>query len=494
MKREQLVLGMDVGTQGVRVVAASPAGVIAARAGKAFTDTETRPGPDGRFEQECQRWFEALAAALSDIWAQLSLQGLGPKDVVALAADSTSGTIIPVDASGRPLTPAIMYSDQRSRSEAQALNEAGADFCRRTGVQFGASYGLPKALWLARHAAGVWERTAYVAHAADVIVAWLTGLAGVTDANNALKTGYDAAAGAWPGFIADAGIAPERLPEVRRAGAPVGRVRPEAAAATGLSIDTLVLLGATDGCAEQFSSGAAVQGEWNSVLGSTLVLKGLSSEFVRDPDGVVYCHPHPDGIWMPGGAANTGCRAIDAKYPGIDRDAWNREALRRAPTDLCAYALDAPGERFPFRAPEAVGFIDGRADDVRDMYTATLTAMGFTERLALERLRRLGCERPQRVFTTGGGAASDEWAQIRADAIGLPVLRTASPGAAMGCAVLAAAHVLDAPVREAARRMTVVEMEWEPRPEVREAFDSSYDRWLAALTARGWITARPDTE
>jgi xylulokinase len=487
LKRDQLVLGIDVGTQGVRVVAASLTGSVAARVGKSFTDTETRPGPDGRFEQECERWFEALTAALGDLWAQLSLQGHGPADVVAAAADSTSGTIVPVDVHGRPLAPAIMYSDQRSRSEAEALNEAGVEFCRRTGVRFGASYGLPKAAWLARNEPENWARTAHMAHAADVIVAWLTGVAGITDANNALKTGYDAAAGAWPDFISAAGIDQDKLPRVYRAGAPVGAVSAAAAAVTGLSTATQVLLGTTDGCAEQFSSGAAEPGQWNSVLGSTLVLKGLSSEFIRDPDGVVYCHPHPDGLWMPGGAANTGCRALDAKFPGIDRDAWSREALLRAPTRLSAYVLDAPGERFPFCAPDAAAFIDGVANDVRDMYSAALTAIGFTERLALERLRGLGCSSADCVFTTGGGAASDEWAQIRADALGLPVLRTQSPGAAMGCAVLAAAHVLGVPVREVARRMTVVERQWQPRPEVSSLFGTAYDRWLTALTDRGWI-------
>jgi sugar (pentulose or hexulose) kinase len=486
---QRLVLGIDVGTQGVRVVAASPTGSVAARAGKAFIDTETRPGPDGRFEQECGRWFEALTAALGDLWAQLSLQGLGPADVVALAADSTSGTIVPVDAAGRPLAPAIMYSDQRSRSEAELVNEIGADFCNRTGVRFGASYGLPKALWLAQHEPDVWERTAYVAHASDVIVAWLTGVAGTTDANNALKTGHDPATGAWPDFMAAMGIAPEKLPKVRHAGTPVGAVSADAAAATGLSVTTQVLLGTTDGCAEQFASGAATPGQWNSVLGSTLVLKGLSSDFVRDPDGVVYCHRHPDGLWMPGGAANTGCRALDAKFPGIDREAWNREALNRAPTQLSAYVLDPPGERFPFRAPDAVGFIDGVADDVRDMYSAGLTAIGFAERLALQRLCVLGCEPAQCVFTTGGGATSDEWAQIRADALGLPVLRAQSPGEAMGCAVLAAAHMLGVPVRDAARQMTVVDRVWQPRPEARAQFDAAYGQWLASLAGRGWITA-----
>ena len=39
------------------------------------------------------------------------------------------------------------------------------------------------------------------------------------------------------------------------------------------------------------------------MLGTTLVLKGVTAGLLRDPAGVIYSHRSPDGNWLPGGAS-----------------------------------------------------------------------------------------------------------------------------------------------------------------------------------------------
>src|SRR3546814_8669540 len=62
----------------------------------------------------------------------------------------------------------------------------------------------------------------------------------------------------------------------------------------------------TDGCASQVASGAVSPGTWNTTIGTTLVVKGVTRQSLNDPEGRFYSHRHPDGYWMPGGASNTG--------------------------------------------------------------------------------------------------------------------------------------------------------------------------------------------
>ena len=85
----------------------------------------------------------------------------------------------------------------------------------------------------------------------------------------------------------------------------------------------------TDSCAAQISAGALEEGSWNSVIGTTLALKGVTPKLLRDPGGVVYCHRHPDGGWLPGGASSTGAGIIPEMFPDADLDDLNEGAARR---------------------------------------------------------------------------------------------------------------------------------------------------------------------
>jgi len=112
-----------------------------------------------------------------------------------------------------------------------------------------------------------------------------------------------------------------------------------------------VVAGATDGTASFIASGAVAPGEWNSTLGTTLVVRGVSRELIKDPSGGVYCHAHPMGYWLPGGASSTGGECLKHSFPGEDWAALDREALARAPTALVVYPLARVGERLPFHQP-----------------------------------------------------------------------------------------------------------------------------------------------
>ncbi len=497
-------LGLDIGTQGVRAVVcavsddAAPRSAILARAARPFPPgTTVTDLPPGHAEQNPAGWWVAAVACLRQVAAQTP-----PDAIRALSVTSTSGTLCLLDDAGDPLIPALMYNDARAGQEAAEVQAAGAELAGRLGYRFNASFALAKLAWLARHRPDVLARARYVAHAADYITGRLSGRYDVTDYSNALKTGYDLAPaagdrpeGCWPDFIADRlGLPVDKLPRVVAPGAVIGEVTPAAAETTGLRAGTRVVAGMTDGCAAQIASGAVNPGDWNSTLGTTLVLKGVTAQLIRDPQGRIYSHRHPDGYWLPGGASNVGGEILATRFPGADLAALDARAIDLSPTDLIAYPLARRGERFPFVDADAEGFLIpfgvGAGQDAADretLYAAYLEGVAYVERLAYDTLSSLGAAGGGAIRVAGGAAASDVWLQIRADVLGRELVRPAETGAAMGAAILAASRTRFDGVAAAAREMVRIERVVTPRTGLTASYDERYRRFCAACVERGYI-------
>jgi xylulokinase len=246
----------------------------------------------------------------------------------------------------------------------------------------------------------------------------------------------------------------------------------------------------TDSCAAQLAAGAADPGRFVSVLGSTLVLKGATAEPLADPAGAVYSHLHPGGWWLPGGASSTGGKALAAGFPGADLARLDREALRHGPASCVTYPLLGRGERFPFAAPGAEGFVLGQPGDGTDRYRSVLEGVAFVERLGYERLRDLGADPEGPIVSAGGGSRSAAWNTIRATVLGRPL--QAKPGAstALGACILAASGTLHPDLTAATAAMAVEGSRVEPDAGEHEAMDLSYRRFLNELVERGWVADR----
>ncbi len=478
---KQVVVGLDLGTSGARAVAVDPSGRVVAE-GAADLPAPKQALPPGWFEQEPEEWWAAARTALAAMSA-----GLEGTTVEALATSSTSGTVCLVDEGGAALGPALMYSDGRARAEAEAVQAAGQALAERLGYRFAASFALPKLLWLARYRPADVAAARWFLAPADYLAGRLTGVWGVSDWSNALKTGYDLLDLAWPPFIGALGLPLDRFPTVVAPGTPVGRVSPGAAQATGLAAGIPVLAGVTDGCASQFSTGTVAPGDWNSTLGTTLVVKGVSSTLVHDPLGRIYSHRHPEGHWLPGAASTTGGEAISARFAPEALARLNAQALEAAPTSLLVYPLARRGERFPFVHPEAEGFILGASDDPLTLYTAHLEGVAYVERLSYEVLAGIGFAVGDTLYVAGGANRSPAWLQLRADITGRRLAVPQTSGAAMGAAVLAAGRVWHGGLTSAARQMVHIERYVEPRPELAAAYDERYARFVEALRERGYV-------
>jgi len=411
-----LAIGIDIGTSGVRAVAMRPDFSIAARAAMPLD----RFGTNSR---DPAVWWAAVEATLKEL-----LSGIDRSAVRSIAVDGTSGTVLPVDAAGRPLAEPLMYNDKVSDDAILAVIAREAP---EASAAHGATSGLAKALSFQR-LPGV----ARMLHQADWIAGQFSGRFDVSDENNSLKTGYDVEAGRWPDWIAATGMRRELLPDVVRPGDVTGRLTADTAELFGLPRDVAVVAGTTDGCASFLATGAATAGDGVTALGSSLTIKILSDRQISAPRFGIYSH-RLGNSWLAGGASNSGGKVL-AQHFSVARIIELSAALDPATeTGLDYYPLGVPGERFPIADPTLPPRLTPRPADDGDYLKAMLEGIASIEALGYRRLAELGAPKLTSVRSVGGGAANAAWTAIRQRKLGVEFLAALSDEAAAGTARLA---------------------------------------------------------
>ena len=415
-QREKVVIGIDIGTSGVRAVAMDATGRITGQAATRLADISAD-------HRDPQGWRSAFELTLDQLLATVD-----PATVARLCVDGTSGTVLAVDAGGQPLAEPLMYNDPVRDAGILALI---ARLAPHASAAHGATSGLAKALVFAR-LPGV----AQVMHQADWIASQLSGRLDLTDENNALKTGYDPVQRAWPEWIAKSGIKPGLLPQVLPAGARMGPVSQAAAKRFGFTEAASVMAGTTDGCASFLATGASLPGEGVTALGSTLTVKILSREPLFAPEFGLYSH-RIGKMWLAGGASNTGGNVLRHFFD--DARLAELADLIDPATDLGLdfYPLVQAGERFPVNDPDLAPRMKPRPTSDHHFLQALLEGMAGIEGLAYQRLATLGAPDLVSIRTVGGGARSGVWSAIRQRKIVVPLLQARSEEAAAGTALLA---------------------------------------------------------
>ena len=407
-----LSLGIDIGSSGVRTIAIDQVGGVVAEAKRPLPEPDRA---DGMIRTAAADWWEAVEGCL----AELPCRRIGK-----IAVDGTSGTLLVCTRDGTPLAPARRYDDPGGARHATRIKELAPPESAAHGAT------SPAARLLDLQA--VHPDAAMVLHQADWVVGKLTGRFGVSDDNNALKSGWDPVARTWPGWLDTFGIERRLLPEVLEPGSVVAPARRDLGFAEG----AVVIAGTTDGCASFLATGADQPGDGVTALGTTLTLKLLSDRPVFDPTAGVYSH-RLLGMWLAGGASNTGGAAL-LRFFSAERMADLEPELRPdVPTGLDFWPLPKKGERFPVADPERTSRHEPRPDDDGHFFQALLEGIANVEHRAYRRLAELGAPTLRSVRTVGGGAKNAAWSAIRARMLAVPMQQPRSVQAAYGTALLA---------------------------------------------------------
>lgn len=421
-----LSLGIDLGTSGIRSAVIDVDGAVVATARGAY-------GPQDPGRIDADTWWEGVVGCLEAQMAALKEAGHDPAQIARIGVDGTSGSMVLTDAALRPVTRALMYNSGGFDAEAHRIAAHAPD----PHITRGSNSALARALHLqAEDAEGA---AAHLLHQADFITAKLRSRGGVSDYNNALKTGFDPAEEAWPDWFGTIGVRTEILPEVLPAGAPAGPISPTIAARFGLRPETMIHVGTTDSIAAFLAAAPLQIGAAVTSLGTTLAVKLLSDQRIDAPEIGLYSHRLGDG-WLVGGASNSGGGVLRDFFTVARMAELSARIDPSVASKLDYYPLPRPGERFPINDPTLAPRLSPRPDDDADFLHGLLEGIARIEARCYAEMSAKGAPPPDPLFTAGGGANNPVWTAIRARVLNCDIQTAPETEAAIGTARLIASQ------------------------------------------------------
>jgi ribulose kinase len=273
---EPYLMGVDLGTGGVRVAIFDSGGAPVALRGAEY---ETRHPHPGWAEQDPAEWWSCLVAASRGV---MDNSGLAPEDIAGISVDATGSTVLAVDGRDQHMRPAIMWMDVRAADQARRLGETGDKALKYNGFgAVSAEWMPPKALWLKENEPETYRGAEHICDCGDWLVHRLTGqwVASVNTAST--KWYYDRDERGYPESLYGAvGLddALDKFPQdMHDLGSVVGGLRREAAEEMGLVAGTPVAQGGVDAFVGAVGLGVVDPGKIALITGSSHVVIGQAA-------------------------------------------------------------------------------------------------------------------------------------------------------------------------------------------------------------------------
>jgi xylulokinase len=488
----RLALAVDLGSSALKVGVVSLAGQVLA---VAQAPLETKRLPGGGAVQDAASWWESVRTLTASVLADVDRER-----IVAVSCTGQWASTVPVDGSGEPVGPCLMWLDTR-----------GAEHARRVVGGRIMGYSLPALQTWIRKTAGIPStfggdpvshmlhleadepRTAAAARwylepvdylsmrfcgraaatFASMSAAWLT------DNRHLARLAYDRE------LLSRLGLSPEKLPELVPTGSVVGHLRPELANELGLGPDTSVVTGTPDLHSAAVGTGAVDEGQAHMTISTTSwvslpvtrkktdPLHSLATIPGLDTDGYLVANNHE--------AAGLCLRWLRGAIP-TDRalsfeDLTELAATAPAGSGAILFTPWIAGERSPVDDRYARGGWHNLSAHTTgaDLVRAVLEGVAYNARWLHEAVERFTHRRLDGVRIFGGGALSDLWCQIHADVLDRRIERVVDPmHANLRGAALLAAIALGEVQRHEIREMVPVERVFTPDPENRAVYDRLY--------------------
>lgn len=493
MPSAPVFLGLDLGTSGAKAAAYRSDGTVVAEA--VVEVAVDAPAPD-RSEQDPDVLLDALTGAVARVTHAVRRHG---SRIAAIGCSGAMHSLLAVDAAGRPLTPAVIWADNRATRQVGQVRAAyrAAGLAARTGTPLHPMSPLVKLRWFAEEEPALAARAARWVSVKEYLVERLCG-EWVVDHSVAAASGlFDLAARDWnPAALALARVDRGQLSAPVPTTTVLRGLDPGWAGRWGVDPATPFVIGASDGCLANLGAGAVDPGVAALTIGTSGAVRSVVDRPGGDPEGRLFCYPLTEDRWVVGGPVNNGGIVLR----------WARDSLLAALADAARDDGVAPyqrfdelaarvrpgaegllvlpylaGERAPLWDPSLRGVVFGlqRHHGPEHLLRALLEGVAFALAGVVQAMADLGHD-PVRIRASGGFTASALWQQVVADVLDrdLDVPRSAE-GSVFGAALLAMQALGEGDALALARKAAVVERTFRPDPAAAAVY-----RRLAPLVTR----------
>jgi sugar (pentulose or hexulose) kinase len=444
--RSPLVIGLDCGTTGAKAIAFDHDGEPVAQASASIPLHSPRPN---RYEQDSEDWWSAARRALRAVTRQVD-----PARIAAVGIANQRETFVPMDAHGVPLRPAIVWLDERCKTEVETF---AAKVGRRkihaiTGKPVDYAPVAYRIAWMKKHEPTLHRRIAMVADVHAYLTWKLSGLWRTSSASADPMGMFDMKQGRWSTeVLRPLGLVAHQLPDVLGPGAVLGVVQEDAARSTGLCEGTLVVAGGGDGQCAGLGANALSAKRAYLNFGTAFVAgvfgrdyrvsKAFRTMTAIAEQGYYYELSLRAGTfsldWLLGSVFGVGREAMPRVHAELSRDA----AQMPPGSDGLRYLPYICGVMNPYWDTQARGAFTGLSSSHTraHFYRAVLEGIAFEQAFALKAVEQAVGTRVVELVAIGGGAANPLWRAIMADITGRRILMPSTLEAStLGAAIAAA--------------------------------------------------------
>ena len=404
MHHEELALGIDLGTSGVRIA------IINKELDLIYNESinyETGLEESKEWESCCKELIKSIPIKVK-------------KHLKACSIDGTSGTLVACNRNGEPISEAIPYYSDYSKE--YDFSKEGIE---EKQIRVFSSVGR------ALHLIYNYGSNIHIRHQADWISGWLTNNWEFGEESNNIKLGWDQMSKSWPRYFRYKSWL-NALPKIICSGNIIDKIDPKKARELGLPKDLVIVAGTTDSNAAVIAANPS-KADGVSILGSTIVLK----KYVINPfwrEGIT--NHKVGGKWLCGGSSNAGGRVLNQFFANNEIEELSNQINPKISSGLKLLPLPCKGERFPIMDPNLEPVLNPRPISDSLYLHALFEGLAEIEKRGWAKLKEIGVPTPKKIITIGTGAKNIQWQKIRERILNIPTSRTCHPPA-MGVAMIA---------------------------------------------------------
>ncbi len=429
---KRYVIAVDIGTTSTKTLVVGRDGTVFASHAVEYPLFTPEPGAAE------QNPDEIFAAVIRSIRESVRKAGLSASQILCVSFSSAMHSIIAVDRNGHPLTPCIVWADNRSARYADILKRDGKQIYMDTGTPIHPMSPLLKLMWLKDERPDIAHKANKYIGIKEFVFAKLFGrfvvdysIASASGLFNLRRLDWDERA------LAAAGITREMLSEPVPPTYRLEGLDPQHAADMGLSIDTPFVAGGSDGVLANLGVDAVGKGVYAVTIGTSGAVRGVVRSPVADPQGRLFCYALTEDYWVVGGPINNGgimfrwardqlatLEAEQARSRGLDPyDYLTEMAAGVSPgSEGLVFLPLLAGERAPFWNANARGVFFGLSlnHEKRHMVRSVLEGVVYRIHSVMSALEEFAGKAVE-IRASGGFARSPLWRQMMADVLGTKV-------------------------------------------------------------------------